>query len=467
MNLLVVGVSHRTAPVELLERLTVSDEQTPALLRRLVSSPYIGEAVVVSTCNRVEVYAAVGGFHGGLAEIGSALAERAGSALRPGVAAGSGISALAPHLYVHFDADAVRHALRVAAGLDSMVVGEAQILGQLRQAYQVAAEHDTAGRLLHELMRQALRVGKRVHSETGIDAAGRSVVSAALDLVPGGVPGRSTLVVGAGSMGALALATLTRAGAGPLLVTNRSAAKAQRLAQTYGARAVEFDDLAEHLSTVDIVVTATASVGPVLGADTVATALRARAATTPNGRQPELSIVDLAVPRDVASEVGTLPGVTLIDLGTLATATDGDEPSAADRLACEAIVAAEVEAFQTWRRGADVAPAVAALRARADEVVTGELRRLWHRNPDLTEQQRAEFSHTLHRVVQRLLHRPTVRMRELAASPDGDQYLAVLRELLDLQAEPEGLDRAVEVFPDADDFVDEPYPPRDDPEVAG
>ena len=438
MNLLVVGVSHHTAPVDLLERLAVSHDQTPRLLRRLVSAPHVSEAVLVSTCNRVEVYAAVTGFHGGLAEIGAVLAEHAGTTVEP----------LTGSLYVRFDGDAVRHALRVAAGLDSMVVGEAQILGQVRRAYQTAAEHDTAGRLLHELMRQALRVGKRVHTETGIDAAGRSVVSAALDLVPGGISGRSALVVGAGSMGSLALATMARAGAAPLLVTNRSAERAQRLAQNYGATAVELADLARHLSDVDIVVCATASVRPVLTQESVLAALAGRKAAasddplrTPRG----LSIVDLAVPRDVEPAVGTLPGVTLIDLATVAEAEDGAS-STADRDASEAIVAAEVEAFQTWRRGADVAPAVAALRARAEDVVAAELRRLWQRAPELTEAQRAEFAHTMHRVVQRLLHRPTVRMRELAASPDGEAYLAVLRELFDL-AEPGDLGRAMTVRP--------------------
>jgi len=427
VNLLVVGVSHHTAPVELLERLAVSAEQTPELLRRLLHSPYLGEAVVVSTCNRVEVYAAVSGFHGGLTDIGTALAERAGVTL----------AELTPALYVHYDTDAVRHTLRVAAGLDSMVVGEAQILGQLRQAYQLATEHDTVGRLLHELMRHALRTGKRVHTETNIDAAGRSVVGAALGLVPTGVAGRAALVVGAGSMGALALSILARKGAGSLLVTSRTAASADRLARAYGARAVPLDDLAAQLSGVDIVVCATASIAPVITVDIVARAIGTRT----------LSIVDLAVPRDVEPGVGELPGVNLIDLTSIAAAP-GEALPTADREAAEAIVAAEVAAFQTWRRGADAAPAVAALRARADEIVAAELRRLWHRRPDLTEQQRAEVVHTVHRVVQRLLHRPTVRMRELAAGPDGDQYLAVLRELLDLQASPTDLGRAVSVAPE-------------------
>jgi glutamyl-tRNA reductase len=431
VNLLVVGLSHHTAPVELLERLTVTREETPGFLSHLVARPYVNEAVVLSTCNRVEVYAAVSGFHGGLAEIGAVLAERAGL----------DIGMLALHLYVRVDADAAAHALRVAAGLDSMVIGEAQILGQLRDAYNLAAERDTAGRLLHELMQQALRVGKRVHAETGIDRAGQSVVSAALALAPHGVAGRSALVIGAGSMGGLALATLARCGSGPLSVTNRGATRAARAARLHGARPVRWDTLVDELAAVDLVVCATASAEPVLSVEIIQAAQEKRATH-------QLVIFDLAVPRDVAPEVAALPGVTLIDLTTLSTATV-DAPSQADRVASEEIVAAEVESFLAWLRGADVAPTVAALRTKADEVIAAELRRLRHRTPDLTEELRAEIAHAVHRVVRQLLHQPTVRVRQLAATPGGEQYVEVLRELFDLAVPEAGerVARAVEIAP--------------------
>ena len=321
---------------------------------------------------------------------------------------------LAAHLYVQYDAAAVRHALRVSSGLDSMVVGEAQILGQLRDAYGVAAEHDTAGRLLHELMQQALRVGKRVHAETGIDRAGQSIVSAALALAPDGVGERSAVMVGAGSMGALALRTLARSGAGPLFVANRSAARANRLAALHGAELVDVADLPTLLSTVDMVVCATASPEPVLTTRLVSTALSHRRRDRP------LLVFDLAVPRDVEPGVADLDGVTLVDLDRLGSAAM-DEPSAAEREAAEAIVATEVDAFLTWLRGAEVAPTVAALRARADQVVESELRRLTQRRPDLTEGQRADVAHAVHRVVQQLLHSPTVRVRQLATTAGGDQ----------------------------------------------
>lgn len=421
MKLLVVGASYRTAPVAVLEQLAVAPAELTRTLDRLVAQPYVSEAVLVSTCNRVEVYAAVSGFHGGLGDICAVLAEQAGSPP----------PALASHLYVHYDAAAVDHVFRVSAGLDSMVVGEAQILGQLRDAYHWAAGADSAGRLLHELMQQALRVGKRAHAETGIDRAGQSVVSTALGLAAeqfdGTLTGRPALVVGAGAMGALGVATLSRLGAGPLTVTNRGADRAVRLAESYGASAVPMAELTEALSTVDIVVAATAATEPVLTRTVVGRALAGR----DTDRGP-LVLLDLAVPRDVGAGVADLPGVEVIDIDRMA-AVLADGPAATDAAAVERIVTAEVESFLVWLRGADVAPTVAALRGRADDVVSVEQARLAQRRPDLSEDQRAEVARTVHRVVQRLLHQPTVRVRQLAAEPGGDQYAALLRELFDLQ----------------------------------
>jgi glutamyl-tRNA reductase len=409
MNLIVVGVSHRTAPVPVLERLVASPAELPPLLATLLAQPYVGEALVLSTCNRVEVYAGVSAFHGGLTDIVSVLATRAGASPAD----------LAPYAYVHYDAESVRHAYQVATGLDSMVIGEAQILGQLRDAYAVAAEHEATGRLLHELMQQALRVGKRAHAETGIDRAGQSVVSAALDLAvsagsgEGTLAGRSALVVGAGAMGSLALATLRRGDAGPLYVTSRGAERASRLAELYDAEVVPGLDL----SNVDIVISATASPGYVITAADV---------TRP------VTIVDLAIPRDVDPEVAALPGVELIDIERVGKSLSAHGGLIADKVAVEDIVAVEVEGFLAWLRSSDVAPTVAALRARADDVVAAELRRLSQRRPDLNDEQRADVARTIHRVVQRLLHQPTVRVRELAAGPGGDRYAALLRELFDL-----------------------------------
>jgi len=437
VNLLVVGVSYRTANVTLLERLAAAPSDVPNLLTDLLSQAYVNEAMVLSTCNRVEVYAGVTAFHGGLADIAAVLAARAGC--EP--------ADLAPHLYVHFEAEAARHAFRVATGLDSMVVGEAQIIGQLRDAYAVATERDTAGRLLHDLMQQALRVGKRAHAETGIDRAGQNVVTAALTLAGehlDGVRGRSVLVVGAGSMGALALATLRRAGAGQLYVTNRDGGRAQRLAELHGATAVPFASLAETIARVDLIISATASTGHVI---------------TPAHVNVPVVILDLAVPRDVDPMVVDLPGVTVIDMELLAGAASGGSGAAFgiadDAAAVEAIVASEIDAYRIVRRGVDVAPTVAALRARAEDLVAAELARLRQRRPALTDEERADVALTVHRVVQRLLHQPTVRVRELAAEPGGVHYAQVLRELFGLDVVPAAetvADVPVDVYPpDIDD----------------
>jgi glutamyl-tRNA reductase len=219
-------------------------------------------------------------------------------------------------------------------------------------------------------------------------------------------------------MGSLALATLRRAGAGQLYVANRGAERAARLAELHDAVPVPIGDLGTPLSTVDLVVTATASTGYVLGPEDV--------------RGP-VTIVDLAVPRDVDPAVAQLPGVRVVDFETLAAALREDRNLTADQAAVAELVAVEVESFLSWLRSADVAPTVAALRARADDVVAAELRRLGQRRPDLSEEQRADVAHTVHRVVQRLLHLPTVRVRELAAGPGGDRYAALLRELFDLE----------------------------------
>jgi glutamyl-tRNA reductase len=412
VNLLSVGASYRTADVGTLERLVIADGAVPEVLQRLIAQPYVGEAVVLSTCNRVEVYAAVTGFHGGLGDVCNVLAEQSGIPA----------SELASHLYVHYDEAAVGHLFRVSAGLDSMVVGEAQILGQLRDAYHSATASDSAGRLLHELMQQALRVGKRAHAETGIDKAGQSVVTAALDVassvLDGDLSGRTALVIGAGAMGALSVATLTRAGVGPLQVTNRGAERAERLAEAYGATAVPFAELDAALASVDLVVSATASTLPVLTRERLE---RAR----------PLVVLDLAVPRDVAPDATGIDGVTVIDIEGLA-ASRRTLPAAAETAAVEQIVATEVEHFLGWLRGSDIAPTVAALRTRADDLVAAELRKLTGRRPEFTEEQRADVSRTLHRVVQQLLHSPTVRVRQLAAEPGGDQYATLLRELFDL-----------------------------------
>jgi glutamyl-tRNA reductase len=363
----------------------------------------------------VEIYAGVSSVHPAVAEITGVLADHTGV----------DADALANHRHVRRDDEAVRHVYRVAAGLDSMVIGEAQILGQLRDAYALAAEHDAVGRTGHELMQHALRVGRRVRAETGINTAGHDMVTAALHLglarAGVSIEGASALVVGAGAMGGLALATLRRAGATELIVANRSAARARRLAANHEATAISMSSGHQVLRHVDIVVSATSSTTPVF-----------TAADLPADRTKPLLILDLAVPRDVDAAAADAPGVTLVDIASMRDALVGRTGTGV--AAAEAMVDDEVAAFLGRLRGLAIAPTVAALRTRGDELVAAELAALRRRRPDLSCEQSADVARTVHRIAQRLLHQPTVRMRQLAAGPGGDRYAALVRELFDVDA---------------------------------
>ncbi|MBK5307621.1 MAG: glutamyl-tRNA reductase [Frankiaceae bacterium] len=419
MSVLVVGISHRSSPVSLLERVTVGVGEAGALQQLRTTGP-VGEAVVLATCNRVEVYADTDGFHAGVDAVSDLLSRLSGVPLEE----------LSKHLYVHWEAQAVLHLFTVAAGLDSMVIGESQILGQLRRAYAAARGDDTAGRVLHELFQRALRAGKRAHAETGIDEAGRSLVTVGLEhaaAAVGQVSGSQVLVVGAGSMAALAGATLRRQGAARIVVANRTPEHARRLATSLDGLSVGFDDLETAIGQADIVVSCTGATGTVLDAGTVERGLKMR-----EGRP--IALVDLALPRDIDEAVRRLPGVTLIDLTSLQEVLRSTE-TGDDVDAARAIVTEEVGTFLAWQMASRVAPTVIALRSRADEVVAAELDRLASRLPDLDDRARTELEATVRRVVDKLLHTPTVRVKELTDAPEGLSYADALRELF-------GLDRA-------------------------
>ena len=430
MSVLVVGLSHKSAPVATLERAAVSGDTLTKLLRDVVQAEPVAEAFVVSTCNRVEVYADVDRFHAGVTAICELLARHCGMPSHE----------LTQHLYVHYEDRAVSHLLAVAAGLDSMVVGEDQILGQVRSAVKLAAEHGTAGRVLSELGRLALRTGKRARAETGIGRAGHSLLSGAIELAaarlgPGAdaehdaLAGRAVLVVGAGSMSALAVATAARSGAASIVIANRTRARAERLAASVTTTVTGIAGLASlpaAVAAADVVITCTGAAGQVLTRDVVSAALAARDTAAP------LVILDLAMPRDVEPGVASLPGVVLIGMDQLsehATVVRDD-----DVAAVRAILEAELAAYQSAVDAARVAPTVVALRAKAANVVDAELARLAGRlsADGLSGHALDEIAQTVRRVVDKLLHAPTVRVKELAGSPGGEEYAAALRVLFDL-----------------------------------
>ncbi|PPK69414.1 glutamyl-tRNA reductase [Actinokineospora auranticolor] len=418
MSVIAVGMSHRSADVRLLERVTVAAADVPKVLGELLACPNVAEAVLVSTCNRVEVYAVVEAFHAGLADIAGVLSRHSGA----------DTALLYDHLYVHYAAAAVQHLFSVAAGLDSMVVGESQILGQVRLAYGAARAAGTVGSTLHELVQQALRIGKRVHTDTGLDQVGGSVVSEALadaEAELGGLAGRRALIVGAGSMGGLSAAALRRAGIGEVVIANRTPANGERLAvslreQGVPATATGLGELRARIADADVVVSCTGAVGAVITADAV----------PPRADRP-LVICDLGLPRDVADGVGDVDGVRVVDLASLQRRLT-DAPSGTDTRRAGEIVAEEVRGYLAAQRSAEVTPTVTALRRRAAEVVDAELLRLDGRLPDLDAPVRAELARTVRRVVDKLLHTPTVRVKELASGPQGTGYAEALRELFQL-----------------------------------
>ncbi|MGV9944013.1 glutamyl-tRNA reductase [Streptomyces sp. NPDC003401] len=545
MSLLVVGLSHRSAPVSVLERAALSADAQAKLLQDTVAAEPATEAGVLATCNRIELYADVDKFHAGVAELSTLLAQHSGV----------GLEELTPYLYVHYEDRAVHHLFSVACGLDSMVVGEGQVLGQIKDSLARAQELHTAGRLLNDLFQQALRVGKRAHSETGIDRAGQSLVTFGLEqLAAGGdvgawARGKRALVIGAGSMSSLAAATLARAGVAEIVVANRTFDRAERLAQILAengepvivSRAVPMESVPAELARADVAVSCTGATGLVLTAEAVAaavegrtaapvapvdgdrpehadvrplpptsvgtdegcpldlsavqpgfspmgeaavagmdaatleqhaawaagaavdrretvrrpeadaeliTALAATAATVgriPERRRPEpgpvpvrpepaLFLLDLAMPRDVDAAAHRLAGVRLVDIESLAEAS-ADAPMAADVDQVRRIVSDEVAAFGAAQRAAHITPTVVALRAMAADVVAGEIARLDGRLPGLDDKHRAEITQTVRRVVDKLLHAPTVRVKQLAAEPGGAGYADALRTLFDLDQE--------------------------------
>jgi glutamyl-tRNA reductase len=450
VSLLAVGVSHQTAPVALLEQFAMGADDTVKALHELVGSDHVSEAIVLATCNRVEVFAEVDRFHGGVTDVSRVLARQAGAT----------VEELSPYVTVHYEDQAVAHLFTVAAGLDSMVVGETQVLGQLRNAYAIAREQGTVGRAMHPVAQRALRVGKRVHSETGIDKAGASLVSVSLDRAEeriGSLAGRPVLVVGAGSMGALAATTLARRGAA-VTVSSRTSAHAQRLATAVEGRAAHLADLPAEIAAVDVLVTCTGARGIVIGSEVVAGAMRSRIGAA--GPDRPLVVIDLALPRDVDPGVAALPGVHVVDLALLQGERGADghasaSPAAADDVAAaHALIEAETALLRAERQAAAVAPTVSALRSQAAEVVDAELLRLSARLPDLDARARAEVTRTVRRVVDKLLHEPTVRVKELASAPGGVDYADALRALfglgIDAEVVPErtNLAEAVTVDPD-------------------
>ncbi len=433
MSVLVVGLSHKGAPLATLERTVLAGDALTKLLHDVARADDVAGTLILSTCNRMEIYAEVGSFHGAVAAICDLLSRHSGVPH----------AELTPCLYVHYADRAVQHLLKVACGLDSMVVGESQILGQLRSALRIAREQGTLSRSLAELGSQALRAGKRAQSETGVGSAGASLVSVGLQAAAEqlgiasvgerGAPslaGLDVLVIGAGAMSGLAAASVARAGAASLVIANRTRYRAERLAAQHGGRPASMADLPGLMAAADLVMTCTGAPGHVITAEMVHDALARHGKP---GRPRPLVLLDLALPRDVEPGVGDIPGAAVTDLETLAAAdASGMQPGEAAIEAARQIVADELEAYLSAGRADRVTPTVVALRAKAAGVVESELARLAGRIGGIDAAVLEEVAKSMNRIADKLLHAPTVRVKELAGRPGADSYEDALRVLFDL-----------------------------------
>lgn len=413
MSLLVIGVSHHSAPIEVLEKAAALDVGTA--LADLGAGDAVAEALLLSTCNRVEVYADVSRFHAAVDFLTSSLAK----------AAGMSSDQLSQHLYVHYEDAAVRHAFRVTSGLDSMVMGDEQIIGQFREAFKAAVDQGRAGRVLHELAQDALRVGKQVHSDTGIGRHGASIVEVALAEAGrhhGSLRDRRIVIIGTGAMSSLAASVCAAQGA-EVTVVGRTDSAVQRLADAVGGTALGMEQLDQAVRDADVLVSATGATGLLITEDHLSQVLQ--------GSDSELFVCDLAMPHDTDPAISAIPGVTRLDLAGIARLPEA-HVAAESVAAAEAVVVDATNGFIQRRTSAKVEPVVVALRAHAEEVVAEELGRLRMREPSLTEEQFEQIARAMRRVVATLLHTPTVRMKEFAIDPGGDRYAAALHALFDL-----------------------------------
>jgi glutamyl-tRNA reductase len=417
MSILVIGVNHRSGPLSLLERVTLAPEVVPKAVAGLAARDNVREVAVLSTCNRTEIYAVTEKFHGAYADIRDFLCDVGG--LPP--------DELHPYLFTQHDDAAVAHLFEVAAGLDSAVVGESEILGQVRQAWEIAQGEGAARTTLNLLFRHALNVGKRARTETGIGRGTASVSHAAVEMAVerlGSLEGRRVLVVGAGAMGEGIAVALHRSGAGEILVANRTPERGSDLAERVGGVAVGFDRLAEAIGVADLVLTCTGSGVPLLTPEFLSLT---RSASRP------LLIVDIAVPRDVDAAVGELPGVTVLDLDALRDWADrGRSHRLGEVDTVRAIVRDEVDRFEAEATALQAAPLVAAMREHADTIRLAELARYASRLGALDDAQRDAVEGLTRSIVAKLLHDPSVRLKQQAGTPQGERNAAAVADLFNL-----------------------------------
>jgi glutamyl-tRNA reductase len=426
-DLLALGISHKTAPLELRERLALTEGRAAGVLNDLRSHAQVGEAAAISTCNRTELYLVVTEAVEAENVALGALSRQAG--IRP--------TELIESLYSYRGIEAARHLYRVAAGLDSMILGEAEIQGQVKRAYELALVEGATGAILNRLFRGALAAGKRVRGETRIGEGGISVPSAAVQLATrtlGDLTGRHVLLIGAGETAELTARALTARGVETVFVANRRYDRAIGLAERFGGSAVRLEDLPAQLEIADIVVSSTNSPHHLVEREELELVAAAR------DYRP-LLLIDLAVPRDIDPSCREVTGVVVRDVDDVQTIADRNATGReVESRGAEVIVAAELARFERWLGSLEVLPTVASLRVRADEIVSRVLAENIGRFDDLSHEDQVRIEAMARSIASRLLHEPTLRLKRAAEESDAYQQVAALRELFGLDAgtEPEG-----------------------------
>ncbi len=423
MTLALIGVNHKTAPIELRERIAISREELPETTRALAAVPGVAECMIVSTCNRVEILAAV---ESPAIDVASFLHRHFG--LDPAL--------LAQHLYAHHDQEAVRHLFRVAASLDSMVVGEPQILGQVKEAFAVARSAGTIGGQLEHLLQSTFAVAKRVRTETEIGSNSVSIASVAVELarkIFGSLQGRTVFLVGAGKMSELAARHLVQQGAGAILVTNRTQERARRMAESFTGQVIPFEELYEAASQADIVISSTGAPHPIFRREHGQAFLHRR-------RNRPMFFIDIAVPRDVDPQMGELEGIFVYDIDDLQqVAVAHLSERSREAAAAEALIAGEVERFHQRQLTVNAAPAIVALQRQAEEIRQAELKRAQARLGPLSAEQIAVVEALTRGLVNKFLHPPMQALKQAARENDA----ARLEALCETWSLPAGTDNHV------------------------
>ncbi len=419
MYLVVVGLNHRTAPVEVREKLSFSEDSLPKHLEKLTSSKTLRGCIILSTCNRTEVYAAVLDVDKGLTKIREYLAK----------CCRTDISELKNYLYTYTLFDVITHLFRVASGLDSMILGETQILGQVKTAYQASCEQGATNRVLNTLFQQAIEVGKKVRTDTAIDRNAVSISYAAVELAKqifGGLDGRSILVVGAGKMSELTAKHLVANGVSGVVVSNRSFDKAVVLAEQFEGKAIRFDELFDHMAATDIVISATAATHCIIERPDMEKVMKRR-----NGRK--IFVIDIAVPRDVDPLAGKVEGVSLFDIDDLQNVIDQNlEHRKKEAAKAEKIIQDEIAEFWKWLSTQFVTPTVSALKNRGEEIRQKEMTRAFNRLGNITEHEKKVISSMANSIVNQLLHDPVMQLKHYALTQQGHLYTEILQNLFNL-----------------------------------